>query len=213
MPVEGTEMSLYPRARSDGIVVEELGNELVAYVEATQTAHGLSTDAASVWRQCDGRSSAADIARRVGLDEALVENALDELSGAELLEEPEGISRRALYKRTAKLGAAALGAPLIYSVAIRPSSAHASTPPCSCPSGHPNCGCPASGSVKLSNGTCAKPCTSSNPGVCTEDCFISSFPNGYCSTGNPSSTSCSTDADCPVGYFCADGMFCVQAIC
>jgi hypothetical protein len=210
-------MSVYPRARSEGIIIEELGDELLAYVEATSTAHAVSKDAASVWRQCDGRSSAADIARRVGLDEARVEQALAELSGAELLEEPEGISRRALYKRTAKLGAAALGVPLIYSVAIRPASAHASTPPCSCPPDHPNCGCPGSGSVMLSNGTCAKPCTSSNPGVCTTDCFITSFPNGYCSTGHPSTTPCSTDADCPIGFFCVGGSpvgpLCVPAIC
>jgi DNA-binding transcriptional ArsR family regulator len=204
-------MSGYPLARSEGIVTEELGDEMVAYVEATQTVHALSKDAASVWRQCDGHSSAADIARRLGLDEARVAHALDELSGAELMEEPEGISRRALYKRTAKLGAAALGAPLIYSVAIRPTSAHASTPPCSCPAGQPNCGCPGSGSVKLSNGTCAKPCTTGDQ--CTMDCFVfSSLPvHGYCSTGNPSSTSCSTDADCPVGSFC--NTFCIPATC
>ena len=138
-------MSGYPLARSEGIVTEELGDELVAYVEATQTAHALSKDAASVWRQCDGHSSAVDIARRLGLDEARVAQALDELSGAELIEEPEGISRRALYKRTAKLGAAALGAPLIYSVAIRPTSAHASTPPCSCPAGSRTADVPAAG--------------------------------------------------------------------
>ena len=45
---------------------------------------------------------------------------------AELIEEPEGISRRALYKRMAELGAAAVSAPLIYSVAVRPASAAAS---------------------------------------------------------------------------------------
>ena len=116
-------MSRFPRARDEGIVTEELGDELVVYDRATQTAHALSTDAASVWRRCDGQSSVKDIAHRVGLEQARVAQALDELSSAELIEEPEGISRRALYKHAAKLGAAAVSAPLIYSIAIRPASA------------------------------------------------------------------------------------------
>lgn len=119
-------MSAYPRARSEGIISEEVGDELVTYDQATQTAHALSKDAVSVWRRCDGHSSVEDIARRAGLERARVAQALDELSGAGLVEAPQGISRRALYKRTAKLGAAALSAPLIYSVAIRPASAAAS---------------------------------------------------------------------------------------
>ena len=115
-------MSAHSRARSEGIVVEEVDDELVVYVQSTQTAHALSTDAASVWRCCDGQSSAKDIARRVGLEEAGVAQALGELSAAELLEEPEGISRRAFYRRMAELGAA-VSAPLIYSVAIPAASA------------------------------------------------------------------------------------------
>ena len=121
-------MSAYPKARREGMVSEEVGDELVIYDEATQVAHSLSKDAASVWRLCDGHSSAEDVAYRVGLEQARVAQALDELSAAGLMQKPDGISRRALYKRAAKLGAATLSAPLIYSVAIRPTSAHASTP-------------------------------------------------------------------------------------
>ena len=119
-------MSSHPRARSDGVVIEELGDELVIYVEATRTAHALSEDPAAVWRCCDGQRSAIDIASLLGLHEARVAQALDELSGAGLIEGPDAISRRALYKRVAKLGAAAVSAPLIYSVAVRPASAAAS---------------------------------------------------------------------------------------
>ena len=149
-------MSVYPRARSEGIATEEVGDELVVYVQATQTAHALSKDATGVWRLCDGEGSPQDIARRLGLEEARVFQALDELSAAGLIEEPEGISRRALYRRAAQVGAAALGAPLTYSAAVHPSSAHASVTGCTGP------GCPGSTSVSL-NGTCAKPCT--GPGI------------------------------------------------
>ncbi len=119
-------MSPYPQARSEGIVTEEVGDELVIYVAAMQTAHALSEDAAAVWRHCDGRGSAEAIASRVGLDEVRVVQALEELSGAELLVESEGISRREVYKRSAKLAAAALSAPLIYSIAIPAAAAAAS---------------------------------------------------------------------------------------
>ena len=123
----GCDLSAYPRACSEGIVCEEVGDELVVYVQATQTAHALSGDAASVWRCCDGERSAGEIARLVGLDEALVARAVEQLSVAGLRSSwPEGISRRALHKRAAKFGAAALSAPLIYSIAIPAAAAAAS---------------------------------------------------------------------------------------
>ena len=39
-------MGSFPRRRSEGIVTEELGDELLAYCASTQTAHALSHDAA-----------------------------------------------------------------------------------------------------------------------------------------------------------------------
>ena len=120
-------MSGHPRARSEEILSREVGDELVVYSVATKTAYCLRKDAAAVWRRCDGDSSVKDIAGRLGLEQARVEQALEELSAAELIEEPEGISRRALYKRAATLGAAAVSAPLIYSLAIRTPSANASS--------------------------------------------------------------------------------------
>ncbi len=143
-------MSGYPRARSEGLVAEEVGGELVVYDEASQIAHALSREACSVWRHCDGHSTVKDIARRRGLDEARVAQALEELSAAELIEEPEGISRRTLYKRAAKLGAAAaVSTPLIYSVAIPAASAAQS----------PTCGSLLGGAcaVQWSNATCSGP--------------------------------------------------------
>ncbi len=119
-------MSAYPRACSEGVVCEEVGDELVVYVQATQTAHALAGDAASVWRCCDGERSIGEIARLVGLDVALVARAVEQLSVAGLIERPEGISRRALHKRAAEFGAAALSAPLIYSIAIPAAAAAAS---------------------------------------------------------------------------------------
>ena len=183
-------MSAYPRARSEGVVSEEVGDELVIYDEATQVAHSLSRDAASVWRLCDGHRSAEDVAYRVGLEQARVAQALDELSAAGLMQEPDGISRRALYKRAAKLGAATLSAPLIYSVAIRPTSAHASTPSTcsasflgnSCTAFFGNAGC--TGPSLFSSDTCTN---GGAPAGCTchptVSCASVPVPNLFLGTG------------------------------
>ena len=191
-------MSGYPLARSEGIVTEELGDELVAYVEATQTAHALSKDAAAVWRHCDGDSSGKDIAGRLGLEHARVEQALEELSAAELIEEPEGISRRALYKRAATLGAAAVSAPLIYSVAISPSSAHASG---TCTVSGLDCNSPTTG-VTLSNGTCAKPCPLR---LGLQERHLHRRRRRQVLQQRARLNRCTTNADCQSGTFCATG--------
>ena len=44
-----------PLARSEELVIEELGDELLVYDERTQRAHCLSATAARVWRACDGK--------------------------------------------------------------------------------------------------------------------------------------------------------------
>lgn len=174
----------YPQARSEGIVTEELGDELVIYVEDTRTAHALCGDAAAVWRRCDGHSSAQDIARRVGSDQARVAQALDELSTAGLIEEPDGISRRALYKRAANLGAAAVSAPLIYSVAVRPASAAASSRVCGgmqgaiCTAFWSNPNCTGSPSTDPCSGLAG--CACQNLGACQAVGANLSFSEGTC---------------------------------
>jgi hypothetical protein len=165
-------MSGPPRARSEGIITEKVGDELMVYDGRTQRAHCLSADAMLVWERCDGRDSVKDIARHVGLEQARVAEAVAQLSMAGLLEEPPRISRRALYKRAAKLGAAAVSAPLIYSIAV-PAPSVAQSNPCSQVSG-------SACVVQWSNSTCSGPQLNdscqlqSGSAVCT--CQI--FPDG-----------------------------------
>jgi hypothetical protein len=59
------EPSNLPRARREGLVVEELTDELLVYDLERNRAHCLNVTAAAVWKQCDGHSTAADIARRL----------------------------------------------------------------------------------------------------------------------------------------------------
>jgi hypothetical protein len=111
-----------PRARSTGVLTEQVGDELVVYDSVSRSAHCLSADAASVWSLCDGERSPAGIAGELGMAGERVDTALRELGDAGLLEsvfrQQQGISRRDAAKRLATIGAAAVSAPLIYSVVI-----------------------------------------------------------------------------------------------
>jgi len=187
-------------------VTEELGDELLAYCASTQTVHALSRDAASVWWECDGRSSTADIARRRGLDESTVARALEELSDVQLIEERDGLSRREASKRVAKLGAVALSAPLIHSLALPPVSAAVSL----CTSG-----CPDGAVIPCGERTCqATPGQFSGPNAaaCSSGFCYRGATNGTCYC-TASSSSCSPfNAPCQASSACCAGL-CVLGLC
>ncbi len=115
-------MNERPQARGTGVLAESVGEELVVYDSVTRSAHCLSADAARVWALCDGRRSPEEIARELGVAAEQVGRALRELGDAGLLESvafaERRVSRRAAAKHLATIGAAAISAPLIYSVAI-----------------------------------------------------------------------------------------------
>ena len=99
-----------PRARRTRLIVRPLPEETLVYDLDRSRAHCLGRIAASVWRRCDGRSSAARIAagvrRETGVDvgEAGVWVAVDRLAEARLLEKPPpegGRSRREWLKQAA----------------------------------------------------------------------------------------------------------------
>ena len=115
-----------PCARSEDLIVEELGEEILVYDMKADRGHCLSPMAARVWRRCDGRTPAKDMSAELDLDPDAVDRALDELAACKLLEPtPEltvvaangnGATRRELATRFVKAGAVAAAAPLIVSV-------------------------------------------------------------------------------------------------
>ena len=171
-----------PRARTTGVVVERIDDELVIYDQRSQTAHSLSAAAASVWERCDGQRSSVEIAGELSLEPEMAERALGELRGCGLLEgstsEAPGYSRREATAKLAKIGGAAFAAPLIYSVAIGPAMAAAS--------------CSANGHTCTTNANC---CSGHCDGTTCNTC---------CSNGN--SGCCTTNADC-----CKSGATCGTA--
>jgi hypothetical protein len=112
-----------PRAREDGLLEEEVGEELLLYDRENHTAHCLSPIAACVWRHCDGEHDLAEIAVLAGASEELVASALHELREKDLLDaEPAlmqsaipGESRREAIVRVARYGAAAAAGSMIVS--------------------------------------------------------------------------------------------------
>src|SRR5262245_36691284 len=103
---------LFPEARREDLVVQELSDEVLVYDRKLDKAHCLNQTAASVWKYCDGKTRIEDIHRQLEIefntpaDEQLVWLALDHLGKARLLKEvfapPEqrsGLSRRELIRR------------------------------------------------------------------------------------------------------------------
>ena len=123
--------STKPLARSEDLIVEEIGDEVLVYDQTTNQAHSLGASAARVWRACDGKTGADALGIEVGLEHETVARALDELRACNLLDRGtvtgSGITRRDMGVKVAKLGGAAAAVPLIVSLAA-PLPAAATTP-------------------------------------------------------------------------------------
>lgn len=82
-----------PRSRSTGLLVQQVGDQLVAYDQSGQRLHVLNRTAAATWRHCNGLHDIRELAELVGrelgipADEQLIELALQQLDDARLLEE------------------------------------------------------------------------------------------------------------------------------
>jgi hypothetical protein len=113
------------RARSDELLVDALGDELVVYDTRNHTMHRLNASAAAVWRLCDGVRTPAEIAADLGasdLDEAAVRGTIEDLESVSLLEpnddavEQPLISRRSALRKIGVGGGIVLGLPLVESL-------------------------------------------------------------------------------------------------
>lgn len=106
--------------KRDGLVVQDLGEEVIVYDPLSHRAHALNRTAALVFERLDGRHDIDALARAVGRamghppQKALVIAAVNELAGANLLETPVvALPRRAILR-----GLAAGLTPLVISVSV-----------------------------------------------------------------------------------------------
>ncbi len=185
-----------PQRRVEGLVVQQLGDELLVYDREQDVAHCLGPVAARVLECCDGQTDPATIARmltdageRAGdlVRDALVElgkkGLLTQSPASDLVAGAPGISRRSAVRRMAGV---AVSAPLIVSV-MAPTAAMAASPTCrtagqSCTGGtcRGTC-CPASNlrCSSATSGTCVA-CIPVGSGSCTAD---SQCCSNKCNTG------------------------------
>ena len=126
-----------PYARQEGLIVEELLDEVLVYDLEREKAHCLNRTAALVWNLCDGQTTVADMCVKLHdeldapLDEQKVWLALSQLDAAHLLRErlPRpawvgSVSRRDAMRRAGL--AAVVVLPLVTSI-VAPQTAEAAS--------------------------------------------------------------------------------------
>jgi hypothetical protein len=127
---------MHPRARTENIVVKELGDETLIYDTPVDELHSLNRAAALIWKLCDGKKSALQIARLIeeqytlSANKASVQLGLEELSSRNLLERPVRPASAAAKKdrrEMLKLLTSALSIPVIASITAPEAKAAAST--------------------------------------------------------------------------------------
>lgn len=124
-----------PKARQEGLVIQQLEDEVLVYDHERFKAHCLNQTAALVWKHCDGKKTTRDIAlaltKEAGspVGEEVVWLALGQLGQSRLLTErvklphgQAGISRREVIRRVGIAAAVAL--PIVTSI-VAPKAAHA----------------------------------------------------------------------------------------
>ncbi len=175
-----------PIARQEGLVIQEMPDEMLVFDTATNKAHCLNETAAFVWKACDGTQTVADITKAFGnqsgktVSEDLVWLAIDQLNennllAAELKADFKGQSRRDVIK---KIGLAAVIALPIVSSLVAPTAAWA----VACSSAGPVASC-SNGGQNCDQGT---PCQPSNANCVNPQCNGS----GQCTPGGMGVTAC-----------------------
>src|SRR3954466_6218817 len=176
-----------PAARSDGLLIEPIGDETVIYDTDSKQAHCLRPLAAIVFSSCDGQLTVADLAhtarQRLGdpVSDSAVADAVAQLESLGLLKSAlvvraggglvatngRGVSRREMLRRVGFAGAAtAVGTSLVTSITA-PHAVGVSGIPAGCDGCTANKDC-TSGHCCQSNAgkTCLRSCCASVNNSC-----------------------------------------------
>lgn len=126
-----------PLARSEGLIIESLEDEVLVFDLKSQKSHCLNRTAVLIWEHCDGQTNIAQMSRILNKDmdvpisEQAIWLGLKQLAGAHLLQErlktPANIamvSRRELIRRIGLTAAVTL--PLILTITAPTAKAQAS---------------------------------------------------------------------------------------
>ena len=182
-----------PRARREGVLATDVGDEVVVYDSKDHRAHCLNAPVAAVWRNLDGQTTMNELVTRLGkelhgpADEEAVWLALQELDKASLLEgqlhdrpSSSDVSRRhALRRLGIAAGGGAVLLPAISSILAPPVHAQVSAIACPTPD---TCS-----TFTCLGGGCACAPTTEGTRVCIVPRCVAA---------------CTTTADCPAGTVC-----------
>jgi hypothetical protein len=110
---------MFPRARREDLLVEEVLNEVMIYDMRSQQVHYLRETAVAIWDACDGKTSVHSLSEKASCEESVVWEVLEQLQRRNLLENipsfsSELVSRREMIKKLG-IGAAA-ATPLIMTI-------------------------------------------------------------------------------------------------
>jgi len=162
-------------ARKEGLVIQEMPDEILVFDLETNKAHCLNQTAAFVWKACDGKNSVAEITKLFGKESGtpvpddLVWLALEQLKKENLIENTDeivvnynGLTRRQMIR---KVGLASVVALPIISSIVAPTAASAQSLTGTCNTAAPlgtkqanGCSCQGNGNCASNNcvnGTCA----------------------------------------------------------
>ena len=108
-----------PRARSEGLITEELDGELLVYDSESNLAHALDPDAAALWRACDGHTDTHMLTTRCNTSEDMVQIIVARLRELALLEDDQdGDTRRVALRKIAVAGVGLATVPTISSILV-----------------------------------------------------------------------------------------------
>jgi hypothetical protein len=182
---------MIPLARTNNLLITQVGEEVIVYDQERDTAHCLNAMAARVWHYCDGQNTVEDIAKlleedlEVSADEdvdwrGLVWLTLEELERFYLIQKylsqplspvvqsagESRVSRRKMIKTATLVGGFALGSmfPLVKSI-VAPSPAMAAPEPTPCIVGGAYCS-QVKGTTPCCKGTSCQPDVGSGPYFC-----------------------------------------------
>jgi coenzyme PQQ synthesis protein D (PqqD) len=126
-----------PKARREGLIVEELHEETLVYDTERDGARCLNRTAALIWKHCDGETTVAELAHLLEAEwaspvaEGIVWLTLEQLEQYHLLQEPM-VQRKERMRPTRRellrLGIATTMLPLVTSIMV-PTAAMAQSGP------------------------------------------------------------------------------------
>ncbi len=209
-----------PLARSEGIVVRDIDEEILAYDLVTHKAYCLNQTTSLVYRACGAKSSFEGLKRKHKFTDEIIFLALDELKRANLLDGDgpyvspfAGMSRREAIRRVGLASMIAL--PAISSLVV-PTAAHAQsgspdftrcTTPGECASGN----CVATFFLPVGSFCCPPGNGGTQPGAIGTaiglECFDScSAAADLCCSGSAAPTPCDT------GFCASQQQFCCACV-